>query len=167
MASTEISRLHEQLQAVFERGAWHGPALLENIEGVTAEQAARHPIPGAHSIWEIVLHVAATYRLVLRRLKGDGRQMTPAEDWPAVPVHSDTAKTEAAWRAALDELRRANAELRRAVQGYAEQKLDQPIVDGVAYSAYVQFIGLTQHDAYHGGQIALLKRALAGAGSPA
>jgi hypothetical protein len=167
MASTEISRLHEQLQRVFERDAWHGPALLENLEGVTAAEAVRHPIPGAHSIWEIVLHVAATYGVVLRRLTGDARQMTPAEDWPAVPAHRDAPALDDAWRTAVDDLRRANAELRRAVRGYAEQKLDQPIVDGVAYSAYVQFIGLTQHDAYHGGQVALLKRALAGAGSSA
>jgi uncharacterized damage-inducible protein DinB len=160
MAFPIITRLHEQLERVFERDAWHGPALLENLEGVIAADAARHPIAGAHSIWEIVLHVTATYDVVLRRLRGDGRPMTPAEDWPTPPAHGDEAPG-VAWRAALDDLRRANGELRRAVQEFSERKLDAPIVDGVPYSAYVQFIGLTQHDAYHGGQIALLKRALA------
>ncbi len=38
---------------------WHGPALAEVLEGVTPERAASRPIGSAHSIWEIVLHVAA------------------------------------------------------------------------------------------------------------
>ena len=35
---------------------------------------------GAHSIWELVLHLCDTYGLVLRRLGGDGRQLTELEE---------------------------------------------------------------------------------------
>jgi hypothetical protein len=58
---TELARLEEQLQRSFEGEAWHGPSLRETLDGVTAEEASRHPIPGAHSIWELVLHLAGTY----------------------------------------------------------------------------------------------------------
>ena len=65
----EIERIETQLRLSFEGPAWHGPSVLEALEGVSAEDAAEHPIEGAHSIWELVLHLIGTYRLVLRRLR--------------------------------------------------------------------------------------------------
>jgi uncharacterized damage-inducible protein DinB len=152
---SEVDRIQDQLRLALEGGAWHGPAVLELLDAVTPAQASAHPIAGAHSIWELVLHLGGTYRLVLRRLRGDGTQLAPAEDWPPLP-----APTAANWLAAVDALRDLNAEVRRALAGFDEARLERPLVDGVPYSAYVQFIGLTQHDLYHAGQIALLKRAL-------
>ena len=76
--SGEPKRLEEQLRRAHEGEAWHGPSLLEALAGVSAEQAAARPIAGAHSIWELVLHLGSDYSLVLRRLSGDGRQLTPA-----------------------------------------------------------------------------------------
>ena len=55
--------------------------------------------------------------------------------------------------------REANEHVRRAVNGFPEDRLDDPPVEDPRYSAYTQFIGLTQHDAYHAGQIVLLERA--------
>jgi hypothetical protein len=46
------------------------------------------------------------------------------------------------------------------VSAFPEERLDQPIVPEPPYTAFTQFIGITQHDLYHAGQIALLKRAL-------
>jgi uncharacterized damage-inducible protein DinB len=152
----ELARIRDQLQRVFEGGAWHGPSVLELLDGVTAAQAAAHPIPGAHSIWELVLHLSGTYRLVLRRLRGDGSPLALEEDWPTV-----TKPTEESWQAAIDTLRTLNDEAQRAVASFSPTRLDEPLVPDPSYTAWVQFIGLTQHDLYHAGQIALLKRALA------
>jgi uncharacterized damage-inducible protein DinB len=152
---TELERIEEQLKRSFEGEAWHGPAVLETLKGVTAAQAHAHPIAGAHSIWELVLHLASGYRLVQRRLQGDGRPLTPAEDWPPVP-----APTEANWEEAIRVLRGLNAEMRKTVLAFPAARLDQPIVPDPPYTAYTQFIGTTQHDLYHAGQIALLNRAL-------
>ena len=151
----ELSRLEEQLGRALEGEAWHGPSVLEVIEGVSAEQAAARPIAGAHSIWELVLHLCGTYGLVLRRLGGDGRQMTESEDWPTVPQPSAES-----WGEAVRTLRRLNEELRRAVKSFPVERLDDPLVSEPPYTAYTQFIGMTQHDLYHAGQIALLKKAL-------
>jgi uncharacterized damage-inducible protein DinB len=153
--STDLQRLDEQLQRAFSGEAWHGPSVLEAVRDVSPEMAAAHPIAGAHSVWELVLHLAATYRLVLRRLSGDGRQMTPEEDWP--PVAAATAEN---WTSAVQTLTQLNEDLRRAVARFPAGQLDEPLVSTVAYTAYTQFIGLTQHDLYHAGQIVLLKRAL-------
>jgi uncharacterized damage-inducible protein DinB len=153
--SRECERLETQLRLSFEGEAWHGPSVLESLEGVTAEAASRHPIPGAHSIWEIVLHLAAAYRLVLRRLGGGGRQLTAEEDWPLV---SDP--TAAGWQDAIGDLRELNLQIRHSVRDFDPARLDEPLVAEPSYTAYTQFIGLTQHDLYHAGQIAILKRAM-------
>lgn len=155
----ELARIEEQLRRSLEGGAWHGPAVLEALAGVTPDQARARPIPGGHTIWELVLHLGGAYQLVLRRLRGDPSPLTPAEDWPPVP--EPTADN---WRAGVDGLRALNEEVRRAVTWFDPDRLDRPLLADPTYTAYVQFIGLTQHDLYHAGQIALLKRALAAAG---
>ena len=152
--STELERIEEQLRRSFEGEAWHGPSVLETLEDVTPEAAADRPVPGAHSIWELVLHLAATYRVVLRRLEGNSAQLTPDEDWPAVPP-----PTSSNWRAAVGSLQQLNQQLRSAVLDFNPGRLDQPLA-GESYSAYTQFIGVTQHDLYHAGQIALLRKGL-------
>ena len=154
--TSEIARLEEQLRLALEGEAWHGPSVLETLAGVSAEQASSHPIPGAHSIWELVLHIGTDYPLVLRRIAGDGRQLTTEEGWPACPP-----TTTENWRQAVEALRRLNQQLREAVHAFPAERLDEPLVPNVPYTAYTQFIGVTQHNLYHAGQISLLKRALA------
>jgi hypothetical protein len=158
---TELRRLEEQLGRALEGEAWHGPSVLEVLEGVTAAQAAAHPIAGAHSIWELVLHLCSDYSLVLRRLGGDGRQLTESEDWPTVPEPSAEN-----WRDSIGVLKQFNEDLRQAVRNFPRQRLDEPLVPEVPYTAYTQFIGVTQHNLYHAGQMALLKKAL-GSDDPA
>ena len=153
--TAEVDRLVDQLRRALEGEAWHGPSVLESLAGVTAEQAASHPIAGAHSIWELVLHLRSDYDLVLRRLAGDGRRLTAAEDWPACP-----APTEESWQRTVRELEARSETLRQAVRNFPQDRLDDPLVPGVPYTAYTQFIGVTQHNLYHAGQISLLKRAL-------
>src|SRR5262245_35122118 len=126
----ELSRLEEQLKKAFEGEAWHGPSVLQALEGVTVEQAAAHPIPGAHSIWELVLHLCGAYHLVLRRLDGDGRQLTESEDWPSVP--EPRAEN---WSNSIDVLRQLNKDLRQAVRNFPPEHLDQPLVPEAPYTA--------------------------------
>jgi uncharacterized damage-inducible protein DinB len=153
--TAEVKRLEEQLRRALEGEAWHGPSVLELLTGVSAAQAASHPIAGAHSIWELVLHLGSDYDLVLRRLAGDGHQLTVAEGWPACP-----AATEENWQQTLQALKLLNQKLRQAVRSFPAERLDDLLVPEVPYTAYTQFIGITQHSSYHAGQIALLKRAL-------
>lgn len=147
--------LAEQLRLSYEGPSWHGPSVREVLDGVTAAEAAAHPIAGAHSIWELVRHMSAGYHLVLRRLAGDARNLSPEEDWPAVPEPTD-----AAWRRDVDELFALNRRLREAVQTFPAARLHEPLVSEPPYTAFTQFAGMPQHDLYHAGQIVLLRRAL-------
>ena len=158
---TTLERLAAFIQQAYDGEAdrpdvgWHGPSVSGLLRDLTAEEALRRVLPGTHTIWELVLHLGGTYRLVLRRLAGGDPQLTPAEDWPAVPE-----PTAANWPDAVHSLRSLNQQIRHAVRGFDERRLDQPITPEPAYTAWTQFIGITQHDLYHAGQIALLKKAL-------
>lgn len=151
--STELERLEAQIRRSFEGEAWHGPSVLEALQDVTPEEAHAHPVAGAHSIWELVLHLAGDYRLVLRRLQGNDAPVTPDEDWPPVPP-----PTASSWNDTLGALRELNRQMRSTVLGYDPDRLDDLL--GRKYTAYTQFIGITQHGLYHAGQIAVLKKAL-------
>jgi uncharacterized damage-inducible protein DinB len=158
MTERECARLVAQLRASFQGPAWHGPAVLEVLEGIDAQAAVARPIAGAHTIWELALHLTGTYGLVLRRLDGDPRNLSPEEDWPAVAAVPD----EPAWRAARELVRARHAALiARIVERAAAIDLDAPLVAEPPYSAHTQFVGVTQHDLYHAGQMALLRRSVA------
>jgi uncharacterized damage-inducible protein DinB len=150
---TEINRIVDQLKRAFDGEAWHGPAVLETLEGITAGQAAGRPFHGAHNIWELVLHIAAWESACRRRLGGDRAQLSGAEDWPKV---ADT--DEQTWGQAKEALRQAHEELCNAVSELDESRLDQPILEGMS-SVYVTLHGVIQHSLYHAGQIAILKKA--------
>lgn len=148
----EARRIADELRRAQEGEAWHGPSAREVLTGLTAEQAAARPIPGAHSIWELVLHLTAWRGEALRRIQGAAPGAPPEGDWPPVRDTGD-----AAWAAALRALGEANRALVAAVQRLPDSRLDDPI--GRA-SAYVLLHGVAQHDAYHLGQVSLLKKAL-------
>jgi uncharacterized damage-inducible protein DinB len=151
---SEIQRIEDQLQRAFEGHAWHGPAVRELLADVTAAKAAGRPLPNAHSIWEIVLHMATWERVVRRRLQGEAVADLPTEeDWP--PVRDSS---EAAWRRAIDDLEQANHDLRNTMVRTSEARLAE-MVPGKDHSVYVMLHGIIQHDLYHAGQIAVLKKA--------
>ena len=153
----EVARIGSQLKRASEGGAWHGPALLELLADVSAGQAAARPIADAHSIWEIVLHVAAWQGFAAGALEGGAMpiDLPEEENWPPV---ADAG--EEAWRAAVAEVGEANRRLRRALRKLSDEDLER-IVGGREYNVYFLLHGVAQHGLYHAGQIALLKKAAA------
>ena len=64
-----------------------------------------------------------------------------------------------AWREVQEVLRKLNRELQAAVRSFPPERAEAPL--GTESSAYIQFAGIPQHDLYHAGQVALLKKGLA------
>jgi len=152
---SEMQRINEQLQRAFEGHAWHGPAVREVVADVTASGAAARPLPQAHSIWEIVLHIGVWENVVRRRLQGEViDDLPPEEDWPAVRNASEDA-----WRVTVQDLEQGHRALREAIMQQDEARLEE-MVSGKGYSVYTMLHGIIQHDLYHAGQIAVLKKAL-------
>lgn len=149
----EIKGIADQLKRAYEGEAWHGPSLKEILADVTAGQAARRPIQSAHSIWEIVLHIAAWEAAVRARLEGEYLAEPAEGDWPAVEDAS-----EASWKAALAKLEGGNMKLRESIARLDGARLFEPLAEGKP-SAYFTLHGVIQHGLYHAGQIAMLKKA--------
>ncbi len=150
---TEIQRILDQFDRAFEGNAWHGPAVRELLSGVSAKQAAAKPPFASHSIWEIVLHMAAWQDVVRRRLTGDTiADLPPDLDWPSIPDVSENA-----WRQAIEKLNQTKQNLRLGISQLPDQRLEE-MISGKGYSIYFMLHGVIQHNLYHAGQIAILKK---------
>jgi hypothetical protein len=151
----ECLRIADQLRRAFTGDAWHGPSLRELLAGIPAEQARARPIAAAHSIWELVLHIDLYVRLALDATQGTvmPELFGTGKDWPAAQNGS------AAWAIASDRLFQGGEHLAQTIEGFADARL-QDTVPGREYDFYHLFHGIVQHSLYHGGQIALLKKAL-------
>jgi uncharacterized damage-inducible protein DinB len=150
----EIERLADLHRRALEGESWHGPALLEVLQDVTAARAMARPIAGAHTIWEIVLHIRAWDDVVLRRLEGTHVRPAPHEDWPPV-----TDPSEAAWSRDLGSMTAMNRELNRALSRLSEGVLEERMVPDREDVLALMVYGAIEHELYHAGQIALLTRA--------
>jgi len=153
---SETARLADQIRRAFEGDAWHGDSLLELLEGVNAKMAAAHPIEGAHSIWELVLHIAAWDGAALKRTGGTAVELRDKENFPPVEDVS-----EAAWRKAIEHAKSVHNQLVTAVAAFPDSRLHEQVPGKTEsyYNFFYLFSGIVQHELYHAGQIALLKKA--------
>jgi DinB superfamily len=152
--NTDCIRIADQLRRAFDGKAWHGPAVNELLSGTSAEQACAHPVAGAHSIFELVLHVEEGIELARGAVNGAALPSpTPFEvDWPPV---KDSGS--AAWIQSVTRMLAAKNGLGQLIERFGDAHLSET-VPGRQYDFYFLFHGVIQHSLYHGGQIALLKK---------
>src|SRR5437764_6934925 len=143
----------EQLKLAFEGDPWHGPPLMDILKGIDAPKAAAHPINSAHSIWQLVLHIAAWENVMIRRLHGEALQVSDAENFGHIEQVNESN-----WRHAVEALRSTHAQLIDEVAALPEARLTER-VPGKNYDILFMLWGAVQHVAYHGGPIALLQKA--------
>lgn len=153
---SEGENIADQLRRAFYGSAWHGPALMELLKDVDAATAAAKPLPDVHSIWELLLHIAAWDGAGLQRLAGHKCQLKGTKNFPPVPE-----PVEIEWRNAVKLARQTHDSLVKTVAGLSEKRLRE-IVPGKRYDFYHMLHGIAQHELYHAGQIAILKKAQAG-----
>ncbi len=141
---------------------WHGPALEELLSDVTAAEAAARPAAGRHSIGEIVLHVTFWCDDSLRLLPAAGSpaaalpEPAEGEDWP-VFARAD----EQGWKRIVAQLAESHRALAAAVKLLSPDLLPARI-PGRKRTHEDVLRGVVEHAAYHGGQIAILRRSLRG-----
>lgn len=152
--NSESAGIADQLRRTFDGSAWHGPAVLELLADVDAATAAARPIAGVHSIWELLLHIEVWDNAGMVRLTGKKWQPTGLANFPGVPSNP----TEAAWHKAIAAAKRTHEKLVKTVAALPESRL-RDRVPGKRYDFYHLFHGIAQHELYHAGQIAILKKA--------
>ena len=149
---SEGGLIADQLRRAFYGSAWHGPAVLKLLEDVNAEAAASRPLPDVHSIWELVLHIEAWDGAGLKRLAGKTARLHDKQNFPPMPQ-----ATEAGWREAVASAKRTHDRLVETVARLTEKRLREQ-VPGKRYDFYHMLHGIVQHELYHAGQIAILKK---------
>jgi len=134
-----------------------GPPLSDVIADINADVALFRMNKNGHSIWEIVLHAAFWRHEVAHALsKGQIDKLTRGpENWPSLPDRPN----EAAWRADREMLDESERALLLALDGFAVPEWSARPKEGGDWSLGQLAIGLIAHDAYHIGQVALLKKA--------
>ena len=156
---TEADRLVDQFRRAHDGDPWHGSPLKAILKDVAHTQAAQRPPGGAHSIWELVLHITGWRNEVVRRATGQPAAEPAEGDYPTVGD-----PTAARWQSALAALDVAHLNLVNGVSGMSDDQLLRPTNDprnrplGTGVTYYELLHGIVQHDAYHAGQIAILKK---------
>lgn len=149
--SIEATRIADQLHRAYRGPAWHGPSLKAILTDVTAERAALKPISGAHSIWEIVLHITAWMRIARERLTAsEARTVSDEEDWQTPRATS--------WNETLIALESAERDLEETIRGFPDARLEERAPAAEPQTYYQLLHGVVQHTLYHAGQIILLNK---------
>lgn len=126
---------------------------MELLKDVNAATAAAKPMPDVHSIWELLLHIAAWDGAGRQRLAGHKCQLKGQKNFPPLPEPNETE-----WRKAVVLARQTHDSLVREVAGLSSKRL-RDTVPGKRYDLYHLLHGIAQHELYHAGQIAILKKA--------
>lgn len=137
--------------------AWHGgPTPLGALRGVDAAQARWSPNGGRQSIWRLTLHIAYWKYTVRRHLEAGTIPRFPRSpaNFPALPADP----SEAAWRADRALLSAEHQGLVAALSRLDPRQLHRRPPSAKRWTWGEMAIGILAHDAYHTGQIQLLKR---------
>ncbi len=148
---TQITHLKSLLTKTFEKGAWHGPAVMEVLSDID-EKSAQLRLPNTHNIIELVGHMTAWRTFVVKKLQGDrGYKVSDAMNFPE-PT---------GWLTALKELKKSQAELVKELDQFPDSKLEE-LIPHDAYKCTFSTVlhGIMHHDLYHIGQISLIKKSL-------
>jgi uncharacterized damage-inducible protein DinB len=156
---TRTNKLSKELNNSIFGDPWHGASAVAILNGISVHQAIQRPITSAHSIIELILHLTAWTEEILRRFNGNNPSEPQMGDWPSPENYSDEY-----WTSVKQNLYDATNKLISAIQGFPEEMLDKIIGRernislGTGFSFEGLIMGLVQHNAYHLGQISLLKK---------
>jgi uncharacterized damage-inducible protein DinB len=160
MISSAVELVRRTIQPL--RGqAWHGgPTPVGALRGVSAAEARWSPPSGRQSIWRLTLHIAYWKYAVRRHLEGGDipRFRRSPANFPALPATPD----ERAWKADRDLLADEHRQLVAAMARLDPLVLDRRPPGAKRWTWGEMVIGVLVHDAYHTGQIQLLKRLVRG-----
>lgn len=157
MSSALGSLFAEAIHPAPGRSGWHGgPTPLGALRGVTAAEARWTPTARRKSIWTLALHIAYWNYAVRRLLDGSERGGFPRRpsNWPALPERLDARS----WAADVTVLRAEHALLTRAIAAVEPALLPRRPPGSRRWTYGELLIGIAAHDAYHTGQIQLMKR---------
>lgn len=148
----ENKKLQKLFRDHFNGEPWIEVQTMGSLKNIKAAYAAKN-VFGLNSIWQIVHHMTCWRETLLERLRGVNVP-SPADNY-FMPIADPTAK---AWTKALTRLNVSQKNILLYLQKEWNDSDEKP--GNSPYSRYELIQGLLQHDAYHLGQIILIKKLL-------
>ena len=146
-----INRRVKQFEALQHGDCWIGSNFKELLHGVDHIKAITRQNVDSNGIWMLVAHITYWRTLVVNRLTGS---VNPP---PFLDFHLPDEANAETWHQALHDFEAAYHLLRNAIHHFNEDNLDKPSVKP-EQTNYELILGCLQHDAYHLGQMMLLKK---------
>ena len=149
--------LVNELTKAYNADAWHGNNVLTLIKEANPQKVFTHPVPNAHSIAELVLHLTAWTEEVLDRINGKAAKEPSRGDWSLPRENSEQE-----WEHIVADFKSVNESLIGSINhlntehwnNFVNDERNRELGTGVSNAQLIN--GLIQHHAYHSGQIALL-----------
>lgn len=149
--ANEINRILKLFADLQHGDCWIGNNFKEVLHGVEAADAVENIADKTNNIWQLVAHITYWRSLVVNRLTGSDNP-PPFQDF-----HLPDSYSEGNWRQALHDFEAAYHLLRNAIHHFKEENLDKPSPKA-GQTFYELILGCLQHDAYHLGQMMLLRK---------
>jgi uncharacterized damage-inducible protein DinB len=144
---SQTARIADSYRAATVKGAWYGPSLGELLSQISLELATTRPVPGAHSISELLQHLLLWNERI--RNTSDRNSLPrwePEKDWAEPPIP---------WNELLTRWSESRELLEEKIRNFPVEDLAKQ-VPGRNYPYETLFHGVVEHTIYHSGQIAMV-----------
>jgi uncharacterized damage-inducible protein DinB len=146
------NRIADQFAKLFDGDAWIDVNIMSTLRPLSAHQAAAKFLGNMNSIWEIVNHLIGWREAILKKLRGEN--IASPENNFFEPIINSSDK---AWQETLVRLKASQQKWVEMVETMNEDQVDE-VLTPASQTKYYLIEGILQHDAYHLGQIVLLKK---------
>jgi uncharacterized damage-inducible protein DinB len=143
----QIQQIADAYRTVTIKGAWYGPTIAELIGKIPVELATTAPVPGAHSISELLQHLLLWNERIRNTSEGH-----PMPRWEA---EKEWAEPSIAWKELVARWNKSRDLLEERIRNFPAGDLAKQ-VPGRSYPYQTMFHGILQHAIYHSGQIAMV-----------
>ena len=156
MMNKELQSIIRNLQNVNSGQPWFGKPVHALLEEVNPGAVYRKPNNTGHSLIDLLYHMITWAGFVMKRVEGETEEDPAAFeklDWrPIDPaLHS--------WEKGMEEFKSIHSTVIRLLESKEDYFLKE-MVEGRNFNFRFMLNGLIQHNIYHAGQIAFLKKML-------
>lgn len=147
--ANEIDKIVRMLEKTFDGIPWYGNSIQATLSDIDPEIVNKKNGP-THNIIELILHMVSWRVYVIKRLQGENSfKVTDETNFPKPTT----------WLAAIELLNSSQKDLVEVIKNFPEARLSELVPEGNhRYTFYTLIHGIIQHDIYHLGQIAYIKK---------
>ena len=143
----QTQRIADAYRAATIKAAWYGPSLAELLAQISPELATTPPVPGAHSISELLQHLLLWNERI--RNTSDNNPLPPwqpEKEWAEPPIP---------WNELVSRWGLSRQLLEEKIRNFPIEDLAKQ-VPGRDYPYETMLHGIVEHAIYHSGQIAMV-----------